>query len=263
VPPQARPFDAAPRPFAAPASFAPPPAVEESAPAPFVADLSHEAPLPDLGRFAGPAADEPISLPVAETAYDMAPVPSAATEPAPQDSGSERIAAANLAELSPVELIERFARALKAKRHSGAIPDALLASAAAFTAPDAPAEFAPTVPEPAPALSSPPIPVGFGESSDAPAVQPLTLPTAMRPLDFSDYDEQEDQPSYVPARSINMPAAEQSPADVPAAEPQFADPVASATNEVVEDEGDMLDEGYSSLLDLSRPAPLTLRSNRW
>lgn len=307
---------------APPAAFAAPESPPETgqsfaAPAPAaepiqdVPTMTAFNPQPSPRRFDSPAEPAPFSAPaslaVADTPVASAPaVPAVESEAAPQasldlpqDSAAQRIATANLAELSPVELIERFALALQQRRSSGAIPAGLVEAAASFAAPEAvqipeayvaPASLAPftapaaaptaaIAPEPAPAPApeavfkpvvepgdapqQPRIPSAFTapeviEALQAPAPSPLTLPAALRPIDFSDFEDQDDSQDHVLARSIAMsaPAPE---TILELSEPLIADapaePVAATVGEV-EPEPDVLEEGYSSLLDLNRPAPL-------
>lgn len=87
------------------------------------------------------------------------------------------------------------------------------------------------------------------------------LPAAFRPLPLDDPEPTPDDFSHVPARTIAIPAA-------PSPEQHQPEPVSESTGEGIlsdqastghvaaEDvETDVLEEGYSSLLGLSRPAP--------
>jgi hypothetical protein len=98
-------------------------------------------------------------------------------------------------------------------------------------------------------------------------VPPIAMPAALRPvgLDFDDDLGEDDLSGFLPPRHIAMPvtAPEPAPAPAPAAEalnpPPFAAPFAPPAPEpepAAEAEEDVLADGYSSLLDLSRPAPL-------
>ena len=311
-PDQSRPFDAAPaayeaapEPALANQSFAPPqsfaPQLSEQAEAPTSDDhaMIENEPQIELSRFDTPVQSDPEPLPEIQPLQTVAfsepavaqAAPARRIDPGlPQGAAADRIAAANLAELSPVELIERFALALQQRRHSGATPAGLAEAAASF-APQAPAQvpesFVPpaisaafaapapiAAPEPQTEQQLPPIPVGFGEAaaSAAPAATeplPLTLPAALRPINFSDYADHDDDHGHVPPRSFAMPspAAAQSiqpePPSIPAVAAtaaEGANPLASAEAasevEAVEAEADVLEAGYSSLLDLNRPAPL-------
>ena len=311
-PAQSRPFDAAPAAFEAapePAlpnqSFAPPqsfvPQLPEQAEVPTSDDhaMTENEPQIELRRFDTPVQSGPEPLPEIQPLQTVAFSEPAAAQAAaaprvdpglPKSGATDRIAAANLAELSPVELIERFALALQQRRHSGATPTGLAEAAASF-APQAPAQvpesFVPpaisaafaapapiAAPEPQAEQQLPPIPTGFGEAAagTAPAAaqpSPLTLPAALRPINFSDYADHDDDHGHVPPRSIGIPApaAAQSiqpePPSIPAVAATAAErvnPLASAEAasevEAVEAEADVLEAGYSSLLDLNRPAPL-------
>ena len=146
------------------------------------------------------------------------------------------------------------------------IPEAWVAPAVPepFTAP-----AAAMAPEPVNEPQQPRIPTGFGDAAAGaapaiPAPSPLSLPTALRPIDFSEYDDQDDHQDHVPLRSIAMPAAAEaaSPPSEPDIAAAFAGPAAqsAATDCGIETEvaaePDVLEEGYSSLLDVNRPAPL-------
>ena len=220
-----------------------------------------------------------------------------------------RIASAELAELSPVELVERFALALKQRRHSGAFPAALLETAAAFdlplrpqasqvpdvlaamapiaesevavapeTAPVAAPEVAPATPPRVPeafAAAAPPVaaaPLASSEVDDAPVATvrtPLTLPAAMRPIEFGAHDGHGDLPDYVPPRSFVIPRTQvvsEQPAAIAEDSAAIAQPLAAPMAESVSyspaaasaepsAEPDVNEEGYSSLLALSKSAP--------
>ena len=112
-----------------------------------------------------------------------------------------------------------------------------------------------------------PIPVVCDEAGDTlvglPA-SPLTLPAAMRPINLSEFDDHDDHPSYVPPRWMVMPAAAEAATALgaPTNYPGISVPVAAELIAVgdeaaeAEDEADVLEEGYSSLLDLNRPPQL-------
>ena len=195
-----------------------PASVEESTPiapvaAPALDDSAITAfePQSQLGRFSAPADANPVSAPEAQPPASQ-PSPGAGLV-LPQDSAAQRITSADLAELSPVELIERFALALQQRRPSGALPTGLVEAAASFAAPE-PAPFAAQAPamtpEPVDAPQMPAISTGFGETEADddrvyPTASPLSLPTALRPIDFSEYEDHDDHHSFVPPRSISMP----------------------------------------------------------
>jgi len=322
--------------FAAPAPAMELPTLDPTQTVAPVADDAMQAPeapeaeaSPGLRRFDAPAGasqPSPVASPldfgagVDETQapaahYEAAEVAAFAAEPdvepapvmAPSGNAG-RIASAELAELSPVELVERFALALKQRRHSGAFPAALLETAAAFDlplrpqasqVPDVLAAMAATpepeaavAPETAPvaapevAPAAPHIPEAFAaaaplfaapllassEVDDAPVVPvrtPLTLPAAMRPIEFGAHDGHGDLPDYVPPRSFVIPRAEavsEQPAAIAEDSAAIAQPLATpmaesggyspaAASAEPSAEPDVNEEGYSSLLALSKSAP--------
>ncbi|WP_156839646.1 hypothetical protein [Novosphingobium aquimarinum] len=186
-------------------------------------------------------------------------------DPAPLDTAeidgrdstaAERIASSELDELSPVELLERLAMSMARRRldRATAVGDASAPEAQMPTA-EAPAEDPSPMPNPWSDIL--PIPSDVSdepEESDEPedmAPQPLamprTIPAALRPVSFEADGEDDELPGYVPPRSIGMAMN----TSIPAASRAAAD--------TDEDEGDgeedaeALEEGYSSLLNLSRP----------
>lgn len=204
---------------------------------------------------------------------------------------ASRVETAPLAELSPVELIERLALAMRQRTQLVAIPSELVAAVTAMARPatdpapaaepDALSIFAEpqTLAEPqamaetqfAPVLESLPAAVieAVQEPVDdvaEPADSFAPLPAALRPIDFSDFAEHDDFAELnLPPRSFGGPLfaqpaeAEAQPATAevqPAsAEVQPAGMFAAPAPEP-EIEADVLEEGYSSLLDLGRPAPV-------
>jgi hypothetical protein len=234
-----------------------------------------------------PAAN--LELRASEPSAPVAAAQSTESSVLPKGSAAERIASAELAELSHVELIERFAIALQQRRHTGKFPDGLAETAAAFGLPvraqalqpaAAPDTFLPhaealSAPFVASAsetivVQSPLFPAATlqnSESDDAPVTSmrvPLTLPAAMRPIALGDYDEPDDLPGYVPPRSFTLPPSYRAPAEAPADNVQHADgpiidsasvrPLEAAPE--VAAEIDVCEAGYSSLLSLSQSAPL-------
>lgn len=148
-------------------------------------------------------------------------------------TAAERIASAALDDLSPLELLERLALAMASRRERVRV--ATLASTGASTVSVPPAEAAPgeplhaVVPNASPADS--PAPSFTGSTI------PRQLPAALRPIDvdaIAGTDGNDALPGYIPPRHIGL-----APADADEAER--------------EDTG-TLRHGYSSLLDLSRPA---------
>jgi len=175
-------------------------------------------------------------------------------------SAAERIASAPLDELSPVELLERLAQTIARRRATAAAAAAAEAEIAAKRAPEVAAKpktrgtdqgtiaepMAEPIPEPVQTFAPFAAPSPFSASSPAPAAQPM--PAALRPLSFiDDADEDEEElPGYLPPRHISM-----------ATRPlHHVTPMsrAVADEEDEDEQEDVLEEGYSSLLNLSRPA---------
>jgi hypothetical protein len=175
-------------------------------------------------------------------------------------SAAERIASAPLDELSPVELLERLAQTIARRRATAAAAAAAEAEIAAKRASEVAAEpkttgtdqgpiaepMAEPIPEPVQTFAPFAAPSPFSAPAPAPAAQPM--PAALRPLSFiDDADEDEEElPGYLPPRHISM-----------ATRPlHHVTPMSRAVaDEEDEDEHeDVLEEGYSSLLNLSRPA---------
>jgi hypothetical protein len=180
-----------------------------------------------------PAASEPIAAPAEAVS---APVEQVEAEP---PVAAARIAGAPLDDLSHVELLERLALSMRRKR-----AEAPLAK--------------PLQPE-IPVASSEPETNIAEESLAATAPPPIpVIPAPLRPIGLDEDEDGDLLPAYVPPRHfgqaqnvhVSMPAAiaEQT---VPAAEAQVhatnAEP--AALGEAAE-----LEQGYSSLLSLSRPA---------
>jgi len=179
-------------------------------------------------------------------------------------SAAERIASAPLDELSPVELLERLAQTIARRRATAAAAAAAEAEIAANRAPEVAAEpktrgtdqgpiaepMAEPIPEPVQTFAPFAAPSPFSAPSPAPAPAPAAqpMPAALRPLSFiDDADEDEEElPGYLPPRHISM-----------ATRPlHHVTPMsrAAADEEDEDEQEDVLEEGYSSLLNLSRPA---------
>jgi len=281
-------------PFAAPAAPFAAPAAPFAAPAATVTLAMNAAPPPP--PFAQPVMSEPVAEPepMAE-----APAPAPVAAPAfvpPAGLAAERIASAELAELSPVELIERLALSLQARRERTAAPSAKAVEAA--PAAEAPAPFVtPAAPQPAPAAPAVapnfarPVQVTIALEGTGIVPPPVTIPAALRPIGIElDDDDGDHLESFLPLRHIPFtPAATPAPQAVPepaevheaAGEPAIAplapaadfagpalarlprgDEPEAATAEVEEieaadetqadDDIQTLEDGYSSLLDLTR-----------
>jgi len=177
-------------------------------------------------------------------------------------SAAERIASAPLDELSPVELLERLAQTIARRRATAAAAAAAEAEIAAKRAPEIAAEpkttgtdqgpiaepIAEPIPEPVQTFAPFAAPSPFSAPSPAPAPAAQPMPAALRPLSFiDDADEDEEElPGYLPPRHISM-----------ATRPlHHVTPMsrAAADEEDEDEQEDVLEEGYSSLLNLSRPA---------
>lgn len=214
----------------------------------FAAAPAWEAPVQDEAEFAPPPAyvpplgvapaepldlGQPLDLGAPEAAAPVAAASPAAFI-APTGEVAERIASAALEMLSQVELIERLALSLQRRRAAEAQP---------VVAAPAPAP-APAFAEPAPFAAPQLAPFAAPQPAAFAAPQP-EMPAAMRPVSLDIHEaEDDDFSSLLPPRQFAMPVAESvTPAPVAAA------PAAS------EDEEDLLADGYSSLLGLSRPAP--------
>lgn len=226
-------------------------------------DVSYDI-VPEEAAFHGelaadpePAAEaEPVVLPGL-----TAEPPSVTTQLAvPMGAAAERLMNANLSDLSPVELIERLALSLQ--RRGQAVTLSRLTASEPVTAPAVTVQpeqiAAPVEAAAAPAE----VPAAAIETE---AHHRLALPAAMRPIDFSQYEHHDDDlPAYVPARSIAMPTPEAAEVSEQAGqaqpEEQAAPAVAPFGLPADEEEASALSEeevleaGYSSLLNMSRPA---------
>ena len=182
-------------------------------------------------------------------------------------SAAERIASAPLDELSPVELLERLAQTIARRRATAAAAAAAAeAEIAGKRASEVAADpkttgtdqspiaepMAEPTPEPVQTFAPFAAPSPFSAPSPAPAPAPAPaaqpMPAALRPLSFiDDADEDEEElPGYLPPRHISM-----------ATRPlHHVTPMsrAVADEEDEDEQEDVLEEGYSSLLNLSRPA---------
>ncbi len=246
----------------------------ETAPSPFA-----EPHASDLAPFGQPAGDEPSGTgdhafdppeQVVQTAPENTPdeiaesdyAPAAAgpeTADAPREaSAADRIAGAELDELSQVELLERLALSLQRRRNSQ--PSASTGAApahAATEAPEQPSVVVETTPKDGTGHTQAEVrvPEAF-EPAAIPRTEPVAMPAALRPIGIDDEDDDDLLPSFVPPRHISMP---QEPATEPNAPAQQDEPAEATGGEPPEDGEDentvVLEEGYSSLLDLSRPAP--------
>lgn len=267
---------------------------EESDDDPMAALRNRKAPLPSFDDVAEPEVEyfpaQASQTHVDETAGTVAGVELHLPQ---EGAAAQRLTSADLAELSPVELIERLALSLQRRRNAApAGLRAALASGSAFSSPAA--EFAPwpsavtppvTPPQDAP-VEVEAIEVAAPEAAPVPEAQPapepetamsrLTLPAALRPIDFSEYEHDDDQPVFVPARSISMPLPPEADGAMDAMPDYFASQAASeavaepaapqvaaapgfellstpAEDNAEDSEDDVLAAGYSSLLEMSKP----------
>ena len=202
----------------------------------------------------------------------MADAPASTAQQTPPRTAAERIRDAELSDLSNVELLERMALLISQRREGRSSGPAPIADG--FAAP------ANEMHEPAPVPAPPP-----ASSAQVPLDPPAPIiPAALRPLELGD-EEEDDFSSWAPPRHIGSAplatAGEVSEADNTFAEVDrdVADAGQSATPAIPQayapdedrrtvteapgsddndssssEEEDLLEEGYSSLLNLSRPA---------
>jgi len=159
--------------------------------------------------------------------------PAAAPEPIPApepvvDLAADRIASAALDELSHVELLERLALSMRRKRSQAEAEK----PEAPRLAESLPAEIVDDVPPPA---FAPPVP---------------HIPDALRPIGLDDEDDGDLLPAFVPPRHFVQATGDDAPAPAPRTEETVA-PELTGVPEPASAEN--IDEGYSSLLSLSRP----------
>lgn len=223
--------------------FAPPAAIEES-----ITDAVDETPAIDTAPVheevvhEEAVAEEPDAV-CATVSDDAGTGEPEASEDRP--SAADRIAHAELDALSHVELLERLALAMEQQRRLAAAARTASLEAAPFEA-DLPEATAEPLPAEEQAIDTASEPAAQGP---APFARPQ-LPPAMRPVAFDEPEEDDALPGYVPPRHILR--APDTPAEEPtaAAEQELAEEPAESTGQ----EEDVLEAGYSSLLDLSRPA---------
>ncbi|PEQ10692.1 hypothetical protein B2G71_21165 [Novosphingobium sp. PC22D] len=225
--------------------------------------FAEAAPAPDT--VSSDEADEAAAAAMA--ANDTEPqVASRLSLGAAAASGSnERIANAELDSLSPLELLERLAISMarrRAEREAARESTNEPSSAPEVTASAPPPEAQTFEPIEQAASPEPTQPAAQAEPTE-PDAQPETvearedrrefaplsplggnkaIPAALRPVSFDDDDDSDALPGYVPPRHIGF-----APRDAGAATAATADETAS------ENDDEVLEAGYSSLLDLSRP----------
>ncbi|MCJ2188564.1 hypothetical protein [Novosphingobium beihaiensis] len=260
----------------------------EERPAPFAAPAEPSTPGFDLLPHMSEEADaedagEEIETGSRETPF--APVEAnGSTQPAVSEEepaehwghrAAERIAAAQLDDLSPIELLERLALAMAQRRNSvqHAAGQHETLQQTAEIEPLAEPETQPE-PETAAAETRPAEPLPFAQprlvaaqakapaedlAADAsPAQDPepaVALPAALRPVNFGTVPEDGDEdvlPAYIPPRHIGLAPAMTGGA-------MTGNPATENTEDEEETAEDVLEEGYSSLLNLSQP--LSVREN--
>ncbi|TYC90060.1 hypothetical protein [Novosphingobium sp. BW1] len=237
--------------------------------------------------------DQPGSAPTAPAnAPEVMPFAAAAmaefTAGAGPRSGAERIAARELDELSPIELLERLALAMTRRRETEArdaakeTPEEPASEPSSRSAPAMPAPYspetaaeAPQVPTPSAEEEAPPVALARGPfaapNSEATTPEPSAheaaqttpekahaakpgMPAAMRGIDFDAFEDDDDEalPDYIPARLIRAPEPPSAPSPAPFAAPAGLAPAEPEENDAEEES--VLEQGYSSLLGLSRQA---------
>ncbi len=175
-------------------------------------------------------------------------------------TSEQRIASADVATLSPVELVERLALAMRRRGTDAAVLQHVQAPAPLEQQPVAQTQF-----------QQPPV------QQAPPVLAAAAIPAALRPisLDIGEDDLAETLP-HVPIRHIAMPSPQATttataPAEVPksvfelAGEPKSFKERMAAVSEVVSAsaaEADVVEENYPSLLDIGRTAPQRQNSLR-
>lgn len=203
-------------------------------------------------------ADKPAaSSLVTESALADEAVPDAAEMPRPpiDATAAERIASSELGQLSHVELLERLAIAMEERRLQAQAAQIVVKPVAEIEHP-----LAPTEAEAAPqaSLRESVVPGDPAEPVDLPgeavAPPPFTrLPAALRPVSL-DHDDDDALPGYIPPRHIGT-APVQPTAPASALFTQEAEDEGENGDDEPVDDDSVLQEGYSSLLGLSLPAP--------
>ena len=172
------------------------------------------------------AGDVPVSrqpVTAQEPQELAATLPAPEVQPAPQAFGlfeaktSRRIETAELSELSPVELIERLALAMRQRAHQGPMSEALADAVASLARLSPAADPAPAIAvacatpqlaEQAEDLSPPVAALPPEPEASPPLAKRLELPAALRPIDFDDYIDHDDAGGLaLPPRSFAAPVA--------------------------------------------------------
>ncbi|MCB2049490.1 MAG: hypothetical protein KDE32_14885 [Novosphingobium sp.] len=186
-------------------------------------------------RDTAPAA--PVDEPSVEVVVPDLPPP--ADEPHgadPEPTASERIEQAPLDDLSHVELLERLALSMRRKRTQPAVAE----------------EIAAVAPEPVEIQESaqPQVEAAATAVEERPAPPVPTIPDALRPIGLDDDEEADLLPAFVPPRHFVQPQADSSAVANPSGNAVSDQPEPTLSQAEAADE---LEEGYSSLLSLSRP----------
>lgn len=257
--PALRPFDMRPA-AVGPAPIAPPAAMPVSSERPFAAP-------PAFAKPAEPVQTDALITPVVEVPVAQASAPDAGSTPAP---------AVVHEGMTHLDLVNRLAGSMQARRERIALARAAAATVEAAPAP-APAEpatmqfepvnFEPVRFEPVATFAAEatlPAATGLTPETaepagmrrfDAPSTAdastvivppPMGMPAALRPLSFDEHADDEPDISHVPPRSISFPQA--APAE------HVAEALTEAGDEAEAEAENDLEGGYSSLLELSRPA---------
>lgn len=226
-------------------------------------------PVEPAPAFAAPV-DNPFAAPLATAAVAPPPVSAPRVEPVPQVESTGGMAHVDLINRLAETMRQRraaAASALVAESFEAAVPDVPTApagqsplgvfarpTAQTTEGPEAIARFEQDAPPFAPPANEA-VPAE-DETADDIVVPTVTLPAALRPLSFDEIGEDDDDEALsviLPPRHIAMTPAQPAAAD-DGDEPASVAEEAPATVEEPADSDDALEDGYSSLLDLSRPA---------
>lgn len=240
--------------FTAPVAPSPEPAAEVAVKREPIALAGH---VPLFGEPEPQVAEPPAVAPEQPAAAKPDPVAAPPSSPAftlPQGAAARQLTGAELDVLSPVQLVERLALSIQ-RRRERAVADAAttVAAPAASESRVAPAAVAAPI-QPAPPSAIPQQPA---RPPIVPA--PMAMPAALRPVsthadDDDDMDAFDLPPRFVAPAPARVATA--GPASHAVAQPdaETSEPVAAADGaDEPDDETRVLADGYSSLLDLSRP----------
>lgn len=253
----ADPVPAAPR-FTAPVAPSSEPAAEVAVTRDPIALAGH---VPLFGEPRPQVTEPPAVAPEQPAATQPEPVAAAPTIPAfplPQGAAARQLTEAELDVLSPVQLVERLALSIQRRRERAEADTAItMTASAASEAPVEPAAVAAPI-QTAPAAAAPQQPAG---PPIVPA--PMAMPAALRPVsthveddDDADFDAFDLPARFVAPAPARITMAAPAPPAVAQPDPETSAPPVAAADETDEpdEETRVLADGYSSLLDLSRPA---------